>query len=129
MRPTAILCLAAALLASSAGARAMTTSLTSTDSNLWLEDVEGAKALDWVRAQNADSIKAIAQAPGFNDTRDFLRGVLTPTPRFLRSRRSARTTTTSGRTRTIRPACGGAPRPPTTATRTRPGKRCSTWTR
>ena len=66
MRPTVTLCLAAGLLASSTGARAMTT----TDPNLWLEDVEGAKALDWVRAQNADSVKAIADAPGFNETRD-----------------------------------------------------------
>jgi prolyl oligopeptidase len=73
MRPTVTLCLAAGLLASSAGARTMT---TTTDPNLWLEDVEGAKALDWVRAQNADSVKAIADAPGFNETRDYLRGVL-----------------------------------------------------
>ena len=72
MRQTVTLCLAAGLLASSAGARAMTTN----DPNLWLEDVEGAKALDWVRAQNADSVKAIADAPGFADTRDYLRGVL-----------------------------------------------------
>jgi prolyl oligopeptidase len=70
MRPTVTLCLAAGLLAS-AGARAMTT-----DPNLWLEDVEGAKALDWVRAQNAESVKAIAQAPGFTETRDYLRSVL-----------------------------------------------------
>jgi prolyl oligopeptidase len=72
MRPTVTLCLAAGLLASSAGAHAMTTN----DPNLWLEDVEGAKALDWVRAQNADSIKAIADGPGFTETRDYLRGVL-----------------------------------------------------
>jgi prolyl oligopeptidase len=76
MRPTVTLCLAAGLLASSAGAYAMTTSPTTTDPNLWLEDVEGAKALDWVRAQNADSVKAIAQAPGFAETRDYLRSVL-----------------------------------------------------
>jgi len=71
MRPTVTLCLAAGLLASSTGARAMTT-----DPNLWLEDVESAKALDWVRAQNADSVKAIAQAPGFTETRDYVRSVL-----------------------------------------------------
>jgi len=71
MRSTATLCLAAALLASSAGARAMTT-----DPNQWLEDVEGKKALDWVHAQNADSLKALAQAPGFTELRDNLRAIL-----------------------------------------------------
>ena len=73
MRKTATLCLVAGLLASSAGARAMT---SSTDPNLWLEDVEGDKALAWVRAQNADSIKAIADAPGFSETREYLRTIL-----------------------------------------------------
>src|SRR5687767_10617573 len=71
MRPTATLCLAAALLASSAGASAMTT-----DPNLWLEDVEGKTALDWVRAQNADALKALAEAPGFTQLRDDLRAIL-----------------------------------------------------
>jgi prolyl oligopeptidase len=72
MRKTATLCLVAGLLASSAGARAM----TSNDPNLWLEGVEDAKALAWVKAQNADSIKAIAEAPGFAETRDYLRTIL-----------------------------------------------------
>ncbi|MEO8161582.1 MAG: prolyl oligopeptidase family serine peptidase, partial [Arenimonas sp.] len=71
MRPTVTLCLAAGLLASSAGAYAMTT-----DPNQWLEGVEDAKALDWVRAQNADSLKALAQAPGFTALRDDLRAIL-----------------------------------------------------
>jgi prolyl oligopeptidase len=47
-----------------------------TDPNLWLEDVEGKAALDWVRARNADSLKALAEAPGFARLRDDLRAIL-----------------------------------------------------
>jgi oligopeptidase B len=46
------------------------------DPNQWLEDVEGSKQLEWVRARNAESVKAIAQTPGFAETRDYLRAIL-----------------------------------------------------
>jgi prolyl oligopeptidase len=71
MRPTVTLCLAAGLLASSAGVRAMTP-----DPHQWLEDVEGQRALDWVRARNAESVAALAQDPGFAQTRDYVRAIL-----------------------------------------------------
>ena len=48
----------------------------STDPHLWLEDVEGAKALDWVKARNAESTKALAETPGFAALRDDLRAIL-----------------------------------------------------
>ncbi|MBI1753775.1 MAG: S9 family peptidase [Acidobacteria bacterium] len=35
------------------------------DPYLWLEEVTGAKALDWVKARNAESGKELAEAPGF----------------------------------------------------------------
>ncbi len=35
------------------------------DPYLWLEDVSGEKALDWVRARNAESGKELAEASGF----------------------------------------------------------------
>jgi len=35
------------------------------DPYLWLEDVEGEKALEWVKARNAESSKELAEAPGF----------------------------------------------------------------
>lgn len=35
------------------------------DPYLWLEDVTGDKALDWVKARNAESAKELAEAPGF----------------------------------------------------------------
>jgi prolyl oligopeptidase len=71
MRATNIFCLAAALFAISAGARAM-----STDPYLWLEDVEGQKALDWVRAQNDTSQKALTTGRAFTKLRDDLRKIL-----------------------------------------------------
>jgi prolyl oligopeptidase len=71
MHSISTLCLAGALLAGSAGVRAMTI-----DPNLWLEDVEGAKALDWVRAQNVDSQKALTSDPGFATLREDLRKIL-----------------------------------------------------
>ncbi len=35
------------------------------DPYLWLEEVLGEKSLDWVKARNAESVKEIAGAPGF----------------------------------------------------------------
>ena len=60
MRRTHHLWLAAALLAGSAGAQTLTA-----DPYRWLEDVTAPKSLDWVRAQNADSQKALATDPAF----------------------------------------------------------------
>ncbi len=59
MRPALACCLASLLLATSTGAQAVTV-----DPYLWLEDVEGNKALDWVRAQNSQSQKVLATDPG-----------------------------------------------------------------
>ena len=35
------------------------------DDNLWLEDIDGEKQLDWARAQNALTVQAYAQSPAF----------------------------------------------------------------
>lgn len=35
------------------------------DPYLWLEDILGGKALEWVKARNAESAKELAEAPGF----------------------------------------------------------------
>src|SRR3990167_3042282 len=71
MRPTLACFLASALLAGSTGAHAVTV-----DPYLWLEDVEGDKALDWVRAQNAQSQKVLATDPAFETLRSDLRAIL-----------------------------------------------------
>jgi prolyl oligopeptidase len=46
------------------------------DPYLWLEDVEGEKALDWVRAQNAASKDSLESLEGFAQLRDDLRAIL-----------------------------------------------------
>ena len=63
--------LAGALFASAAGAQSV-----NEDPHLWLEDVAGDKALEWVRAQNADSQKALTSDPGFARLRDDIRAIL-----------------------------------------------------
>jgi len=39
------------------------------DPYLWLEEIAGEKALAWVRARNAESIKELAETPGFEQLR------------------------------------------------------------
>jgi len=46
------------------------------DPNLWLEDVEGKQALDWVRARNAVSENQLAKDPGFEAVRSDLLAIL-----------------------------------------------------
>src|SRR5262245_18958460 len=45
------------------------------DPYLWLEDVEGERALDWVRARNADAAKAL-ESGGFGALERRLRDIL-----------------------------------------------------
>jgi prolyl oligopeptidase len=59
-------CLAAGLAIAAAGAvHAQEKPAVSTDPYAWLEDVEDAKALDWVKAQNAKAEAEIASTPRF----------------------------------------------------------------
>lgn len=46
------------------------------DPFLWLEDVQGERSLDWVRARNADSERLLRAQPGFEVLREGLREVL-----------------------------------------------------
>lgn len=46
------------------------------DSYLWLEEVEGERALDWVRAQNAVALEKLEADPGFTKLRDDLLAIL-----------------------------------------------------
>jgi prolyl oligopeptidase len=48
----------------------------SPDPYLWLEDVQGERALAWVKARNAESEKALQSEPGFERMRGSLREVL-----------------------------------------------------
>lgn len=46
------------------------------DDYLWLEDVGGTKALDWVRARNAQSTKELAEGKAFKQLNSDLRAIL-----------------------------------------------------
>ncbi|HTY64632.1 MAG TPA: prolyl oligopeptidase family serine peptidase [Acidobacteriota bacterium] len=46
------------------------------DPYLWLEDITGPKALDWVKARNAESTKELAEARGFADLKADLLKIL-----------------------------------------------------
>ncbi|WP_425488843.1 prolyl oligopeptidase family serine peptidase [Dyella caseinilytica] len=48
----------------------------SDDPYLWLEDIHGARAMDWVKAQNAVTQKQFADSPAFTQTRDRILEVL-----------------------------------------------------
>ncbi len=46
------------------------------DPYLWLEDIHGAKSMDWVKAQNAVTAARFANSAAFNKTRDSILEVL-----------------------------------------------------
>ena len=64
-------CLAAGMLASGAAMAA-----ENADPHQWLEDVGGDKALDWVKARNADAEARLASSDGFARTESAIREVL-----------------------------------------------------
>ncbi|RCS56055.1 S9 family peptidase [Bremerella cremea] len=49
---------------------------SSEDPNIWLEEVTGEKALDWVKAQNAESIAALTNSEGFQQLNDQILKIL-----------------------------------------------------
>ncbi len=53
-----------------------TTMADTADPYLWLEEVQGERALAWVRQRNAESEKLLQAEPGFEDTRRQIRAVL-----------------------------------------------------
>jgi prolyl oligopeptidase len=50
--------------------------MTDDDPYLWLEDVTGDTALDWVRERNAEAVDELTGAPRFAELRDQIREVL-----------------------------------------------------
>ena len=46
------------------------------DPHLWLEEVEGEKALDWVRARNAEAEAELAATPQFRQLEADIRAIL-----------------------------------------------------
>src|SRR5689334_3767494 len=72
MRPTHSLWLALALAASPVHAETM----VDDDPYLWLEDVEGERALVWVRERNAETKAQLEAQPGFAQLQQDLRAIL-----------------------------------------------------
>jgi prolyl oligopeptidase len=73
MRPPRSLWLALAL---AAAAPVQASPVVDDDPYLWLEDVEGERALKWVRERNAEAKALLESRPGFADLRDDLRAIL-----------------------------------------------------
>ncbi|KFL37545.1 prolyl oligopeptidase family serine peptidase [Arenimonas donghaensis] len=74
MRLTALACLVAGAI--SMNATAAEPEAMNEDPYLWLENVEGDEALDWVRARNAVSEKQLAGDPGFEQVRKDILDIL-----------------------------------------------------
>ena len=65
-----------ALLATLATAQRPMPAKPSNDPFLWLEDVDGERQLDWVRARNAESQQALTGGPRFQALRDRVLSIL-----------------------------------------------------
>ena len=64
-RLMAVTCLLSMLIG--VGSRAVAQDDSTTDPFLWLEDVNGARAIDWVKAENAKTLAVLQQDPHFAD--------------------------------------------------------------
>jgi prolyl oligopeptidase len=55
---------------------------TEEDPYPWLEDVDGERALTWVRARNAETVQGLAQKPGFETLNTDIRKILDSSERI-----------------------------------------------
>lgn len=69
-------CLNLTVIAVMASAAITAVAADDEDPNLWLEDVTGAKALDWVRAQNAVTVRQWTESGDFKDLEGRLLSIL-----------------------------------------------------
>ena len=75
-------------LAIAGGASAQTP--PNADPHAWLEDVQGEKALAWVRARNAKAEAEIASTPAFKTLEAQIRAILDSEAKIFRWERGAR---------------------------------------
>ena len=68
--------LAGAFILTPAMSQTMSQTPPAQDPYLWLEDVQGERALQWVRERNADSEGQLQARPGFQDRKRLIREVL-----------------------------------------------------
>jgi len=69
-------------LAGAVAALGMSLSAAAADPFLWLEEVEGKKAIDWVKAQNAQSLPALEAEPSFQPMFEEAKAILNSTARI-----------------------------------------------
>lgn len=69
-------CLAAGLAAAAVSGHAQEQKTVANDPYAWLEEVEGQKQLDWVRAQNAKAEAEIASTPAFKELEASILAIL-----------------------------------------------------
>ena len=100
---------AGATMASMTSEAAADADHTHRDPYLWLEEVTGEEALDWVRARNEPTLADVPRCGVRADAHRGARGATTPTPASRTSSAAANTSTTSGATPPTRAGCGGAP--------------------
>jgi prolyl oligopeptidase len=75
--PVLLLLLGApAFAATEAAVPSLKAAAPATDPYLWLEDVEGKKAIDWVKERNAASLKELAGDPRYEPLRAQMRAIL-----------------------------------------------------
>ena len=72
-----------AALALSCSFAAVAAAAQDKDPYLWLEDIEGTKALDWVKKENAATDKLITGRPGFEADRKRAREILDDWANYL----------------------------------------------
>ncbi len=75
----AVMVAAALMAASQAGAKSVN---TTSDEWAWLEDVHGARQLDWVKAQNEVALKTLKADPDYQKDYDQILAVLDATDRI-----------------------------------------------
>ncbi|CEG14372.1 exported hypothetical protein [Xanthomonas citri pv. citri] len=122
----ASICLVAGLI--TAGAVSAEEPPVSNDPYAWLEDVTGAKPLDWVKTQNAKTEARLASTQAFKQMETSIREVLDSDAKIPGVQKIGAFYYNFWKDKQHeRGLCGGAPRWTSTA-RPRPsGKRCWTW--
>ena len=80
------------------------------DPYLWLEEITGDEALDWVRARNEPTLADSSATTSSSRCAPRRSRCSTPMPGSPTCAAAASTSTTSGATRPTRAGCGGAPR-------------------
>lgn len=109
--------------------KAQSVNSTMSDPYLWLEEVQGEKALAWVRERNALSTSKLQVSPVFSDNRAKVLGVLNNRDQIPGVTRRGEHLYNFWRDAQNPGGCGVAPRWLSTGKRNLSGTGCLTWMR